>query len=44
MIVKKGNDELLGTINKVLERLKTEGKIEEYIIKHTEGWCYELIL
>ena len=37
MIVKKGNDELLSTINKVLERLKTEGKIEEYIIKHTEG-------
>ena len=37
MIVKKGNEELLNAINKVLERLKDEGKIEEYIIKHTEG-------
>lgn len=33
--VAKGNQELLDTINTVLERLMTEGKIEEYTIKHT---------
>lgn len=36
MIVKKGNKELLNNINKVLEKLKNEGKIDEFIIKHTE--------
>lgn len=36
MIVKKGNKELLDNINKGLEKLKNEGKIDEYIIKHTE--------
>lgn len=36
MIVKKGNKELLDNINRVLEKLKNEGKIDEYIIKHTE--------
>ena len=36
MIFKKGNKELLNNINKVLEKLKNEGKIDEYIIKHTE--------
>lgn len=36
MIVKKGNKDLLDNINKVLEKLKNEGKIDEYIIKHTE--------
>lgn len=36
MIVKKGNKELLDNINKVLKKLKNEGKIDEYIIKHTE--------
>ena len=36
MIVKKGNKELLNNINQVLEKLKNEGKIDEYIIKHTE--------
>ena len=36
MIVKKGNKELLNNINKVLEKLKNEGKIDEYIIKHTK--------
>ena len=36
MIVKKGNKELLDNINKDLEKLKNEGKIDEYIIKHTE--------
>ena len=37
MVVKKGNKELLDAINKVLNKLKNEGKIDEYIIKHTEG-------
>lgn len=36
MIVKKGNKELLDAINTVLQNLKDEGKIDEYIIKHTE--------
>ena len=36
MIVKKGNKELLDVINKVLENLKSEGKIDEYMINHTE--------
>ena len=35
MVVKKGNSELLNVINKVLNRLKEEGKIEEFVIKHT---------
>ena len=35
MIVKKGNKQLLDSINKVLERLVSEGKISEYVIKHT---------
>ena len=35
MIVKKDNKELLDTINKVPTRLKEEGKIDEFIIKHT---------
>ena len=36
MVVKKGNKELLNAINTVLEKLKNEGKIDEYIINHTE--------
>lgn len=36
MIVKKGNKELLDSINKVLQRLIDENKIEEYIIKYSE--------
>lgn len=36
MIVKKGNKKLLDNINAVLEKLKNDGKIDEYIIKHTE--------
>lgn len=36
MIVKKGNKELLDAINTVLQNLKDEGKIDEFIIKHTE--------
>ena len=35
--VKKGNTELLNKINNVLERLMKEGKIEEYIIKHSSN-------
>lgn len=33
--VKKGNKELLDQINKVIEDLKTNGKIEEFTAKHT---------
>lgn len=36
MVVKKGNKELLDAINIVLQNLKDEGKIDEFIIKHTE--------
>jgi len=32
--VKKGNTEMLDTINKVLKRLKEEGKIEQFTINH----------
>ena len=35
MIVKKGNTELLNTINTVLNRLVQDGAIDSYIIKHT---------
>lgn len=33
--VKKGNTELLDAINTVIEQLKSEGKIEEFIANHT---------
>ena len=36
MVVKKGNQELLDVVNKVLQRLIDENKIEEYIIKYSE--------
>ena len=36
MVVKKGNEELLDVVNKVLQRLIDENKIEEYIIKYSE--------
>lgn len=36
MIVKKGNEELLNSINKCLEELKSSGKIDKYIINHTK--------
>ena len=36
MIVKKGNTELLETVNKVLNRLSSDGSIDKFIIKHTE--------
>ena len=35
MVVKKGNTELLNTINDVLTRLQNEGKIDEFMINHT---------
>ena len=35
MIVKKGNSEMLSVINKVLNRLIQEGKIEQFVISHT---------
>lgn len=34
IIVDKGNRELLNEINKVIERLKIEGKIDEFILYH----------
>ena len=34
IIVDKGNKKLLNKINKVINRLKEEGKIEEFIIYH----------
>lgn len=36
MAIKKGNKELLDKVNAVLTRLMSEGKIEEYTIKHTQ--------
>ncbi len=36
MAVKKGNKELLNTMNTVLQRLIDEGKIEEYIIEYSK--------
>lgn len=36
MVVKKGNKELLEVINKVLNRLSSDGSIDRYIISHTE--------
>ena len=36
MVVKKGNKNLLNVINKVIDRLISEGKIEEYIINYTK--------
>lgn len=35
MIVQKGNKELLDVINKVINKLKDEGKIDEFILNHT---------
>lgn len=34
IIVDKGNDELLKIINTVIDRLKKEGKIDEYVMEH----------
>ena len=35
IIVDKGNKELLEVINRVITRLKSQGKIDEYILKHS---------
>ena len=35
IIVKKGNNELMKTINKVIERLNNEGKIEGLILEYS---------
>ena len=35
IIVNKGNAELLSIVNRVIERLKREGKIDEYVLKHS---------
>ena len=35
IIVDKGNRELLDVINRVVERLKQEGKIDEFILRHS---------
>ena len=35
IIVNKGNEELLRVINKVIERLNSEGKIDEYILEYS---------
>ena len=42
MVIKKGNKELLDVVNKVLQRLIDENKIEEYIIKYSE-WVFLMI-
>ena len=34
--VKKGNTELLSTINNVLNKLMSENKIDEYIVKYSK--------
>lgn len=36
MAVKKGNTELLETVNKVLQRLNDEGKIDEFTLNHSK--------
>ena len=36
MIVKKGNTELLNTINEVIKELSDSGKIDEYLLNHTK--------
>ena len=37
IIVDKGNQELLEIVNRVILRLKQEGKIEEYVLKHSSN-------
>ena len=36
IVVDKGNTQLLNVINKVIERLKQEGKIDEYTLEHSD--------
>jgi polar amino acid transport system substrate-binding protein len=35
IIVDKGNKDLLKIINKVIDKLKNEGKIDKYILEHS---------
>ena len=37
IIVDKGNTELLKVINRVINRLKEEGKIDEYVLRHSSN-------
>lgn len=37
IIVDKGNTELLEVINRMINRLKNEGKIDEYVLKHSSN-------
>ena len=37
IIVDKGNSELLEVINRVINRLKEEGKIDEYVLRHSSN-------
>lgn len=37
IIVDKGNKELLDVINRVIERLKSQGKIDEFLLKHEKN-------
>ena len=37
IIVDKGNKELLEIVNQVIERLKVEGKIDEYVLRHSDA-------
>ena len=37
IIVDKGNTELLEVINRVINRLKEEGKIDEYVLRHSSN-------
>lgn len=36
MIVKKGNDELLEEINKILDEMSKDGTIEKFVLKHSK--------
>ena len=35
--VKKGNKELLDKINPIIKKLKEDGKIDEFMLAHTQG-------
>lgn len=36
MVIKKNNKELMNAVNEVIEDLKSNGKIDEYVLKYTE--------
>jgi polar amino acid transport system substrate-binding protein len=35
IVVKKGNDDLLEVVNRVIERMKEDGSLKESILRHT---------